>query len=160
MKRWSREWNRPLRKFIQRQIRDTVLNEPLVVGPRSRLHVSHLAEKNNFLANTTSGHIHIGAYTFFGKHVALIAGTHDVNRLGRERIATVPTEGYDIVIGRGVWIATNATILGPCRIGDHAVVAAGSVVTRDVPAGAVVGGVPARTIRRVQLPDTAATEDA
>lgn len=54
-----------------------------------------------------------------------------------------------IIIGDRCWIATGAIILGGVTIGDGSVVAAGSVVTRDVPAGVVVGGNPARVARRI-----------
>lgn len=53
-----------------------------------------------------------------------------------------------ITIGDKVWVGMRAMILKGVTIGDGAVVAAGSVVTRDVPAGALVGGVPARVIRK------------
>ena len=53
-----------------------------------------------------------------------------------------------VLIGAGVWIGARCTILKGVRIGDGAVVAAGSVVTRDVPARSVVGGVPARVLRK------------
>jgi len=52
-----------------------------------------------------------------------------------------------IVIGNRVWIGANATILKGVTIGDGSVVAAGAVVTRDVPAGSLVGGVPARVLK-------------
>lgn len=51
-----------------------------------------------------------------------------------------------IDIGEGVWIGARAMILGGVTIGAHAVVAAGSIVTRDVPPRAVVGGVPAKVL--------------
>lgn len=54
-----------------------------------------------------------------------------------------------IVLGRNVWIGSNATILQGVTIGDNAVVAAGAVVTKDVPANTVVGGVPARFIKTI-----------
>ncbi len=52
-----------------------------------------------------------------------------------------------ILIGNDVWIGTGVIVLSNVRIGDGAVVAAGSVVTKDVPAGAIVAGVPARVVR-------------
>jgi maltose O-acetyltransferase len=51
-------------------------------------------------------------------------------------------------IGRDVWIGANAVVLGGVTIGDGAVVAAGSVVTKDVEPGAIVVGNPARLVRR------------
>ena len=54
-----------------------------------------------------------------------------------------------IVIGDGCWIGANATILGGVTIGDGAVVAAGAVVTKDVESHTIVGGVPARVIRKL-----------
>lgn len=54
-----------------------------------------------------------------------------------------------IVLGRNVWVGSNATILQGVTIGDNAIVAAGAVVTHDVPADTIVGGVPARPIKKI-----------
>jgi len=62
---------------------------------------------------------------------------------------TVHSKG-PIVIEDDVWIGFNAVVLSGVRIGQGAVVGAGSVVTRDVPAGAIVGGVPARVLKMRQ----------
>lgn len=51
------------------------------------------------------------------------------------------------MIEKGVWIAAGATIIGGVAVGENSVVAAGSVVTRDVPPNTLVGGNPARVIR-------------
>lgn len=51
-----------------------------------------------------------------------------------------------VVVGDDVWIGTNALVLDGVRIGNHAVIAAGAVVTKDVPEYAIVGGVPAKII--------------
>ena len=54
-----------------------------------------------------------------------------------------------IVLGKNVWVGSNSTILQGVTIGDNAVVAAGAVVTKDVPANVVVGGVPAKIIKKI-----------
>jgi acetyltransferase-like isoleucine patch superfamily enzyme len=60
----------------------------------------------------------------------------------------------DVDVGSNVWIGYGACILRGVRIGDNAVIGTNSVVTRDVPANAVVGGVPARMIRMREVPQT------
>ena len=54
-----------------------------------------------------------------------------------------------ITLGKNVWVGSNSTILQGVTIGDNAVVAAGAVVTKDVPENTIVGGVPARIIRKI-----------
>jgi len=72
----------------------------------------------------------------------------------------------DVVVGSNVWIGYGACILRGVRVGDNAIVGTNSVVTRDVPANAVVGGVPARVIRmrdepeRLRWPDPVEPEGA
>ena len=55
-----------------------------------------------------------------------------------------------VKIGNNVWIGAHATILAGVTIGDNAVVAAGAVVTKDVPVNVVVGGVPAKIIKTIE----------
>lgn len=55
-----------------------------------------------------------------------------------------------IVLGKRVWVGSNSTILQGVTIGDNAIIAAGAVVTKDVPANTVVGGVPAKFIRNIE----------
>lgn len=61
----------------------------------------------------------------------------------------IPMGAQPVVIGEGAWICIGATILPGVTIGENAVVAAGAVVSRDVPANTMVGGVPARYIKRL-----------
>jgi acetyltransferase-like isoleucine patch superfamily enzyme len=59
----------------------------------------------------------------------------------------VPSEGFNISIGSGVFVASGAIILGGVSIGDHCIVAAGAVVTKNFPSYSFIAGVPAKRIR-------------
>ena len=130
--------------------RAAALTEPLVWGPPERLLVADTAVINDALLNTESGSITIDADAFFGHRVSVITGTHDFEQRGLDRQRAVPSEGHDVHVGEGAWVGSGAILLGPCRIGAHAVVAAGAVVTRDVAPQSLVAGVPARLVRALQ----------
>jgi acetyltransferase-like isoleucine patch superfamily enzyme len=87
-----------------------------------------------------------------GDHCLIASGTkfidHDHGTDSATLIAQQKGPSAPIRIGRDVWIGANSVILTGIEIGDGAVVAAGAVVTRDVEPGAIVGGVPARLIKR------------
>jgi acetyltransferase-like isoleucine patch superfamily enzyme len=91
------------------------------------------------------GGLDIGDDVMVGPNVSIITAGHPLDPVQR-RAATI---GRPIVIGRNVWIAAGATIIGGVSVGDNAVVAAGAVVTRDVPPNTLAGGNPARVIRSV-----------
>ena len=127
-------------------------------GPRGRLIIHPSAVVNNALFNTASGNIIVDEYAFFGHGVSLLTGTHDTSKFNIERQKASPDCGRDIRVRRGAWIASNATILGPSIIGEHAVVCAGAVVTRNVPDYSIVAGVPARMIKKIEA-NVASTRD-
>lgn len=130
----------------QAHVAERWLRDHHVWGPAGRLRIAPTAHVNDALFNTESGTITVGEHAFFGHGVAVLTGTHDVAQVREARQRAVPAEGRDVEIGSGAWIGTRALVLGPCRIGADAVVAAGAVVTRDVPDGARVAGVPARAL--------------
>lgn len=76
----------------------------------------------------------------------VVFATLDHGLRPEERHTTFPAP---IVLGRNVWVGANATILRGVTIGDNAVIAAGAVVVRDVEPDTVAGGVPAKTIRKI-----------
>ncbi len=88
------------------------------------------------------GGIKVGDGTLIGHNVVLATINHDLDPKENRKNHYVP-----ITIGTHVWIGSNATILPGVTLGDWAVVAAGAVVTQDVPPGAVVGGVPAKILK-------------
>ena len=90
------------------------------------------------------GGISIGDGALIGHKVVLATVNHGFAWEKRQLNYPAP-----IVIGRNVWIGSNATILQGVTIGDNAVVAAGAVVTKDVAPETIVGGVPARFIKTV-----------
>ena len=101
---------------------------PAVWGDEKRLEISEKAAVYSCFFNTNSGHIKIGDYTFAGSGVSILAGSHDPDLTGFVRRNSDFKEGYDIEIGNGVWLGSNSTILGPCKIEDNAVIAAGAVI--------------------------------
>lgn len=89
------------------------------------------------------GGIYIGDGTLIGHNVVLATINHDMSPKKRSTLHLAP-----IHIGKNVWIGSNATILPGVNIGDGAIIAAGAVVTKDVPSNTVAGGVPAKVMRR------------
>jgi acetyltransferase-like isoleucine patch superfamily enzyme len=91
-----------------------------------------------------SGEIRIGDCVTLGHHVVVITDDHrmdDPERRGGERFSR------PVIMEAGVWVGARATILPGVTLGRGCVVAAGSLVNRDVPAHTLVGGVPARRIK-------------
>jgi acetyltransferase-like isoleucine patch superfamily enzyme len=115
---------------------------------------------NNALFNVSGGTITVGKDAFFGHDVAILTGTHDIEKFGRERQLAFPRSGRDVVIGEGVWLASHVLVLGPLTIGEHAVVAGGSLVREDVAPYTVVAGRPAKVVRTIPRPDVAPVAEA
>ncbi len=91
------------------------------------------------------GGIEIGDNVLIGQQVVIATLDHDLIPAKRANMLPSPVK-----IGNGVWVGAHATILSGVTVGDGAVIAAGAVVTKDVPANAVVGGVPAKIIKQIK----------
>lgn len=139
-----------LAKLLSPYLAETELRQMKVWGDRSRLHLENITiPLNDLLLNTRSGHITIEKDCFFGHRCMLLTGTHDYQKLGMERLHAVPAQGRDIVIKQGVWLGSGVTVLGPAVIGENSVVAAGSLVTGDVPPNTIVAGRPAKPVKMI-----------
>lgn len=113
----------------------------------------------------TRSKIIIGNHVMFSSEVEVRAGNHRTDIAGRfiDSITEAekrPGDDRDIAIGDDVWIGVRAIILNGVTIGRGAVVAAGAVVTKDVPPYAIVGGVPARIIKYRFEPETIKRHEA
>ena len=92
-------------------------------------------------------HVTIGDDVVMGPDVVIMTNHHAFENLDMPINQQGKLSIKPVVIGNDVWIGTRAIIMPGVYIGDQAVVGAGSVVTRDVPMKAIVGGNPARVIR-------------
>jgi maltose O-acetyltransferase len=89
--------------------------------------------------------VRIGDFTLFGPGAQILTPLHPMNAELRRR----EEYGAPIEIGSDVWVGAGALILPGVTIGDRAVIGAGSVVTRDIPAGVFAAGNPCRVIREI-----------
>ena len=140
-------WNNPRSRGFQEYILDTDWKN----NPRLKLHPNVDCD-GEILFNTASGNIEVGEYSFFGQRAMLLAGSHDITKKLHDRKYNFPQTGYDITIGKGVFIGAGSIVLGPCTIGDHAVIGAGSVITSGVyEGGCLYAGNPAVFKKKIKL---------
>ena len=102
---------------------------------------------NDHVNACNGGRIVLGNDVLVSPNVVMRASDHVTTSLDKP-IREQGHTGGEIIIESGVWLGANVTVLGGVRIGQGAVVAAGAVVTHDVEAFTIVGGVPARLIKR------------
>ena len=100
---------------------------------------------NNGATFTDLGGIHLADDVLIGPNATLISVNHPLDPAQRRGIELKP-----VYVRQNAWIGANTTILPGVTVGENAVVAAGAVVTRNVPANTVVAGVPARVIKTIK----------
>lgn len=91
--------------------------------------------------------VKIGKDCDISDRVSIFCGTHEISKIGKRSAGK--GIGKDINIGNGVWIGYGALILPGVSIGHKSIIAAGSVVHKDVPKNTIVGGNPIRIIREI-----------
>lgn len=118
---------------------DCVLHGPVRLG-------QHVSLNHHVTLEGGAGGIEIGDHSRIAAYCTLYAFDHGIRAGAWVREQPVSSKG--IRLGRDVWLGARVGVVDGVRIGDHAVVGMGAVVTRDVPAWAVVAGNPARPIGR------------
>jgi acetyltransferase-like isoleucine patch superfamily enzyme len=111
----------------------------------------HIKIGKNVFINHACSFLDLGGITIeddvlIGPRVNLVTENHPVDPTKRKYLDLKP-----IVIKRNAWIGVGATILPGVTIGENSIVAAGAVVNKDVPANTIVGGVPAKLLRAIDL---------
>jgi maltose O-acetyltransferase len=90
--------------------------------------------------------VHLGDYVIMGPDVKIYSRNHKYDSLDIP-IAVQGKNYYETFIGNDVWIGANVVITAGCKVGNHCIIAAGAVVTKDIPDYAIAGGVPAKVIK-------------
>ncbi len=134
-------------------------------GPIQFNYGCHTFIGDNFFANFNllvmdDGKIFIGNNVMFGPNVSLLCTNHPL--IADERIRLKYPDGHvsmsefagEIHIEDDVWLAANVSVIDGVTIGKGAVVGAGSVVTRDIPAGWLALGIPAKPVRKISAQDS------
>ncbi|MES2567368.1 MAG: DapH/DapD/GlmU-related protein [Bacteroidota bacterium] len=149
-------------------IYNSVIHGNVVIGPRSMLYRVKLDGNITIGSNTSingpgtefftlQNPIKIGNFCSIARHTAMQEHNHDIKKITtyyiQQRVFGEKT-GVDavskgaIIIGNDVWIGTQSVILTGVQIGNGSVIAANSVVTENVPPYSIVGGTPAKLIRK------------
>ena len=135
-----------LKKIIKHIGSDVIVKARVYFGEGLKLSVgdnSHLGENA-----TLGGEISIGKDVQMGPDVVMMTVTHEHSRTDIPIMYQGATENMPIVIGDGVWIGTRAILMPGVKIGDHSIVGAGAVVTKSCEPYSIIGGVPAKLIRK------------
>ena len=129
----------------------TLIAGPIQFGmtgdPRRNLRVGARCFLNSPLFVDAAAPVTVGDGVSIGHHSVLVTTDH---ALGTADFRAGEIQAAPITIENGAWIAANVTLLPGVTVGAGAVVAAGAVVTKDVPPHTLVGGVPAKFIRRLE----------
>ena len=110
------------------------------------VHFGRNVYANFSLTLVDDGHIYVGDYTMFGPGVIVATAAHPVLPNLREKAYQY---NLPVHIGKCCWIGAGAVILPGVTVGDGSVIGAGSVVTKDIPAGVVAVGNPCRVLREI-----------
>lgn len=125
--------------------KDTKVHSRVHFGKGLAVHLGEESSLNRgmWIGNDTV----IGNHVMFGPEVTILSGSHNFGDVSIPMTKQGATERRAVVIGNDVWIGTRTIILPGVKIGNHAIVGAGSIVTKDVPDWAICAGNPARVIR-------------
>lgn len=151
---WSAELNtsisiHQIREVLSKIIGKQISENTTVFVPFHTNFGRHIQLGENVFINHGCSFLDLGGITIeddvlIGPKVNLITENHPIDSRKRKNL-----DLKSIVIKKNVWIGAGATILPGVTIGENSIVAAGAVVNKDVPSNVIVGGVPAKTIKKI-----------
>jgi len=120
--------------------------QPRYANAKIKIGNNVLTNNNIFLC--AANYIEIGNNTLIGQNVTMIDHeAHDINPLKRKQLGEIG----EIIIGNNVWIGNNVTILKNSKIGDNTIIATGAVVSGKFDANLIIGGIPAKIIKEINV---------
>jgi maltose O-acetyltransferase len=135
-----------IKKIIKECGRDVIVKNNCYFGVGQRLKVG---DRSQLGQNARlGGNITIGNDVLMGPDVVMMATSHAYDRVDIPINQQGSAEEQPITIGDDVWIGTRVIILPGCNIGEHSIIAAGSVVTKSCEPYSIIGGVPAKFIKK------------
>ena len=138
-----------IRTQLSKIIGSTIDTSTIVFVPFHTNFGKHTTIGKNVFFNHGCSFLDLGGITFeddvlIGPQVKLVTENHPVNPSNRKNL-----DLKSIHIGKNVWLGAGAIILPGVTVGENSIVAAGAVVTKDVPSNTIVGGVPAKFIKQI-----------
>ena len=120
------------------------------IGGKCKISKDFIADEYSYVGNNCLIYpgVSIGRYTMLAQNVQIIGADHNYNIPGIPSTFSGRPNLKKTVIGRDVWIGANSIIMAGIKIGDGSIIAAGSIVTKDVDSFIIVGGIPAKFLRK------------
>ena len=150
--RFMREYDDFRIRRIKRSLKScgerVYISSKCIIWGESGLELGDDIDINSFTHIFATGGVKIGDGTLISSNCSLASVTHPINS---EKRFEEPIIEKPIIIGKNVWIGTGAIIVPGVTIGDHAIVGAGSIVTKDVQEKTIVVGNPAKFLRDVEI---------
>jgi maltose O-acetyltransferase len=136
-----------LQRLLGQIGQDSVIEPPFYCAYGQNIHIGDFVFLNVLCTILDCNEVHIGHHVMIGPHVQIYTAAHVLEAEARNQGWEV---ARPIIIEDGVWLGGGAIILPGVTIGRNAVVGAGAVVPRSVPANTVVAGNPAKVIREIE----------